>query len=73
MLRPTIVSYSIDVTFDDSYCEDVAGIRVVRCYCQVFDADDDDNDSDFVGSQACPTANKKKKIEKKPDNQINFK
>lgn len=35
---------------DGNYCADVGGTPVVRCY-QVSDADD--NDNDFVDSQAC--------------------
>lgn len=37
---------------DGSYCVDVEGRQVARYCCPVFDADDDDNDNDFVDFQA---------------------
>lgn len=39
-----------EVPNDGSHCDDVAAKPVVPC-CQVFDADDDDNDNDFVDFQ----------------------
>lgn len=37
---------------DGSYCADAEERQVARYCCQVFDADDDDNDNDFVDFQA---------------------
>lgn len=64
-LRRTNVNCSTEVA-DDNCCDCVAGRQVVRC-CQVFDADDDDNDSDFADSQAYS-----KKKEEKTYNSISF-
>lgn len=51
VLRRTNVNCSIEVA-DDNCCDCVAVRQVVHYCCQVFDADDDDNDSDFAGFQA---------------------
>lgn len=55
----------IDVT-DGSHCVDVAAIPTVPCCCQVFDANDNDNDFvDFRALIAKKKYNEKRENEKK--------
>lgn len=53
-VRAAVDADALDVAdgFAGSLCVDVAVTPVVRYYYQVFDADDDDNDNDFVDFQA---------------------
>lgn len=50
VLAEVLAAVPAGVPNDGSHCDDVAAKPVVPC-CQVFDADDDDNDNDFVDFQ----------------------
>lgn len=57
-----VATDAIDVA-DGSRCVDAVAAPAVRCCCQVFDAND--NDNDFVDFRVCKMAINQENVEKK--------